>query len=504
MLLLVTIILFSFNSAGLCAGTESSSHRVLTVPTTNFPTVSFAIASAASGDTVFVKNGTYNEQPFTLTKTINLVGENPNGTVVIFHSILSMREVQSPGMILEHINGLFLPFWSDILNIKAHGAAFSNLTIKAEQGGGIVVEGDDTQFIGTYIDCQSISGSGNRAQIINNTITGKLDLSGSNLNLAGNNCSHAIILGGSNVTVIHNQVGSKIECHRGCFNVVADNTVGHGVTSYSDYVQGNIKVGSFCVVIGNNVSSPDGGALQLEGNGSLVAKNVFTGGILVNGSNSTVVSNKVGWLNLQGCSNIFCANTVAGYNETRKSATYTPSSAPYAISLGTPYNSVLYGDSIIITENNTFFKNNFLGTTQLRMWAGAENNSFCYDGRGNYWIDYQGTDGDGDGIGDSAYHMDARNRDYEVITNSSFSDDYPLMAPFNRTLHVQLPNWAQTVLPWYLQSNQPSSASSQYISVVLAVALVLLIIGVLISLAVLKKRRLRSHQKLKPVTALSR
>ena len=477
--LLVTIIFFSFNSVDLCAGTDSSSHRVLTVPTTSFPTLSSAIASASSGDTVFVKNGTYNEQPLTLTKTVNIVGENPNGTVVIFHSILTMKEVQSPGMIAAHINGLFLPFWSDILNITAAGAAFSNLALKAEQGGGIVVDGDDTQFIGTYIDCDSISGLGNRAQIINNTITGRVGLSGSNLTLAGNDCGHAIILGGSNNTVVRNRVGSQIECYHGSFNIVADNTVGYWV-----------KVGSFSVVIGNNVSSGADGGLWLEGSGSFVAKNSFTGGISVNGSNSNIISNSAGWLNIQGSNNIFCADAVAGYNQTSKSAIkYTTSSAPYAISLGTPYNSVLYGNPVIITENNTFFKNNFLGNTQLRIWAGAENNSFWHDGQGNYWSDYQGSDANGDGVGDSAYHLDARDRDFEVITNSSVSDDYPLMAPFNGTVRIQLPDWAQTVLPWYsVESDQLASDNSQ-VNLVIYIATALIAIGAMAAVFFVSKKR---------------
>jgi nitrous oxidase accessory protein NosD len=488
MLLLFTIIFLSPNSAVFCAGTEPCSHRVLTVPTINFPTVSSAIASASSGDTVFIKNGTYNEQPFTLTKAINLVGENPNGTVLIFHSILSMREVQSPGMIAAHINGLFLPFWSDILNITAHGATFSNLTIKAEQGGGIVVQGDDTQFIGNYIGCDSISGSGSRAQIINNTIACRLDMSGSNITVTGNNCVYAVILGGSNNTVVRNRVGSEIECFYGCFNIVADNTVGYGVTSYSDYMQGNIKVGSFSVVIGNNVFSPAGGGLWLEGNGSLVAKNVFNGGIFVNGSNNTLINNDLGWLNIQGNGNIFCANTVTGYNKTSQSGTmYTPTNAPYAVSLGTSYNNVLYGSPVIQSENNTFYNNNFLGNTTIRLWNGTGTNYFSYAGCGNFWSDYQGFDANGDGLGDLAYLLDTRDRNYIPIANSSLSDDYPLTAPFNGVVSLQLPIWAQTILPWY---DQTSTEPSQHNPVIyIAAVLVSFAIGAgLITHFVLKKR----------------
>ena len=40
---------------------------------------------------------------------------------------------------------------------------------------------------------------------------------------------------------------------------------------------------------------------------------------------------------------------------------------------------------------------------------------------GNYWNDYEGTDADGDGIGNTHYSIDL---------DSDESDDYPLMKPF--------------------------------------------------------------------------
>ena len=52
---------------------------------------------------------------------------------------------------------------------------------------------------------------------------------------------------------------------------------------------------------------------------------------------------------------------------------------------------------------------------------------YTYDGNaytnylGNYWDDYEGTDAEGDGIGDTHYSIDSEKDE---------SDDYPLMKPF--------------------------------------------------------------------------
>lgn len=61
--------------------------------------------------------------------------------------------------------------------------------------------------------------------------------------------------------------------------------------------------------------------------------------------------------------------------------------------------------------------------------------SFDNGTRGNYWSDYNGTDSNGDGIGDTPYLIDANRTDF-----------YPLIAPFNITTAPNLmPNWAQNL-----------------------------------------------------------
>jgi hypothetical protein len=73
----------------------------------------------------------------------------------------------------------------------------------------------------------------------------------------------------------------------------------------------------------------------------------------------------------------------------------------------------------VSSSNNRFWHNTFLDNSQQVLAQTVENANVWDDGyEGNYWSDYNGTDSDGDGIGDISYVIDASNQ-----------DNYPLMNP---------------------------------------------------------------------------
>jgi parallel beta-helix repeat protein len=82
------------------------------------------------------------------------------------------------------------------------------------------------------------------------------------------------------------------------------------------------------------------------------------------------------------------------------------------------------------SSGNTFFHNNFDNTRNFYDsgfdhygYSHLSTNAWDNGEEGNFWSDYNGTDADGDGIGDTPYNLELRNQ-----------DRYPLMKPWEPKL----------------------------------------------------------------------
>ena len=88
------------------------------------------------------------------------------------------------------------------------------------------------------------------------------------------------------------------------------------------------------------------------------------------------------------------------------------------------------GITIGSSENNIIYRNNLVNNTQNVIIEGSPSllsNVWDRDKEGNYWSNYNGTDSDGDGIGNTPYVIDEYNQ-----------DNYPLMEP---TVIPKFPSW---------------------------------------------------------------
>jgi parallel beta-helix repeat protein len=94
------------------------------------------------------------------------------------------------------------------------------------------------------------------------------------------------------------------------------------------------------------------------------------------------------------------------------------------------------------SSSNTFYHNNFDNTKNVYD-SGFEYSVYLSinawdDGReGNFWSDYNGTDADGDGVGDTPYNVESRNQDHYPLMESWEPDTAPpsisMISPENRT-----------------------------------------------------------------------
>jgi parallel beta-helix repeat protein len=139
------------------------------------------------------------------------------------------------------------------------------------------------------------------------------------------------------------------------------------------------------------------------------------------GSNNVIFENKItgNWfmgINLCGSSNFIFDNYIANNIDS------VHEKNGFGISLGGANNNTFYRNTLI----NNSYNFRILEPSYINYWDnGLE---------GNFWDGYNGSDNNGDGIGDTSYIIDENNQ-----------DNYPIM---NYATIPEFPSWA--ILPLFL------------------------------------------------------
>jgi parallel beta-helix repeat protein len=237
----------------------------------------------------------------------------------------------------------------------------------------------------------------------NNTLTGN--------NVSNNNEEGIILSSSSNNIITGNNVSSN-----GVFPLSSN---GVGIYLYSS---------SNNTITGNNVNS--NGVCFLSCNGAGIALTLSSNNTIT-GNNAC--NNKDSGISLWYSSN----NTITGNNACNNNGNgfwIWFFSNNNTITGNNVNNNSINGIGLSFSSNNHIYLNNFISNTDNvysnnlnNIWNSTEEMTYTYDGTtyesyiGNYWDDYEGTDAEGDGIGDTYYSIDPE---------SDESDEYPLMKPF--------------------------------------------------------------------------
>jgi parallel beta-helix repeat protein len=398
----------------------------------DYATIQEAVNGAGEGDVVFVRSGTYHENVF-INKSLSLIGENKSNTSIIGDSELNETAVFvcHDGVAIRDFtvkansSSEFSGGGTHLFNVRHCNVSNCNfviigLGIIPFDGYGVWLYGSSENTVkDNQIDCTYIHRSyGLRLQdspcnsIVGNTITKSnygivLDSSIGN-NLTGNhvldNFGGINVLSSNNNSMICNNIaitgssrfttgltGYGISLTSSSNNIIESNTI----KNYSDGVQ--IKSSSyFNLLEANTIADCDYCGIELEDDAS----------------HNRFVGNRIEG-NQHGLTIRFSSNNTVDFNNLMNNG------------VGTGFDR---------SSNNTIRQNNFINNT-IDVYDYSEDfdespsvNSWDDGVTGNYWSNYNGTDNDGDGIGETPY-----------IINENNQDNYPLIEP---VIIPEFPNWA--------------------------------------------------------------
>ena len=215
--------------------------------------------------------------------------------------------------------------------------------------------------------------------------------------------------------------GSAIVCN-GTNNMVRGNTVtGGGVGN----IDGSIAiVGSLNVISDNKIEDLLPITID-EADSNIIARNNITG---------PAYQGSEGIALFRDCSNnLIFGNNITGFvNQAIRTV--------FSCSDNTFYGNFMANNGFAITlqegaVNNTFYGNTFTANScKIHIDDGVKGTLWDNGTIGNYWGDYNGTDGNRDGIGDVPYTVNGYKWDTDVNGFASFisgQDNYPLMEPYD-------------------------------------------------------------------------
>jgi len=429
----------------------------------DFSTIQEAIddIDTLDGHTILVDAGTYYEH-VVVNKSISLVGENRITTIIDGGGVGNVTEVRVDNVAIKGFT------------IKDSGTTWPNGGIALDNVKNCFISGNIATGNRRGIELFGASRNNISGNILTNNLEGIMLSKSSNNNIAGNKItgSHIGFSHGDslNNTILRNNITNNwlgIELWYSSKNVIQENNITenteHGIQlirSFNNTLRGNriadslynFDVSGNPAELVNDVDSSntvddkpiyywinkadmtvpiDAGYVALINCTCITVENLtltrnYEGLLLASTTNSTITKNNItnNWYGtelLVSTSNSICGNNITNnqhgiWLENCSNITITENN------ITNNHGAV----GLCEASDNRFYHNNFIENIGLivipigdyepskNVWDDG------YPSGGNYWSDYNGTDNDWDGIGDTSYFIDEHN-----------ADRYPLMHPWS-------------------------------------------------------------------------
>ncbi len=438
--------------------------NTITVPD-DYSSIQAAINAANAGDIVYVRNGTYYEL-VEVNKTISLVGENKDATVIDGNgipniSVLSIYDVSNATIqdltVQNGTAGLFLgnANYTKLRNISLRSnqqniilfdpLSLQNTTEDIDESN--TVDGKPVYFWINRENGQIPSDAGYVALInCNNVTVQEPALTKDGIVLI--NVKDCLI---ENATITETQTPLQTIGANNCTirnSLFNNSTSGVGLWNFNqssftnniitNVTQGDAVIlgGSFSTISENTILNNNRGygGLHVMGDHNMIIANKILNnsfGIKIDHSyNNNVSSNQIE-MNFFSQLELFNSsfNSISG---NRIVGNMSGSSIQYEMGINLNYysdnNTIVenliegnyYGIEIMQANNNSFFHNNIVNN-EIEAYTVQASNVWDngYPSGGNHWGDYTGIDKNHDGIGDTPYEVPNDNM-----------DNYPLMNPY--------------------------------------------------------------------------
>ena len=359
-----------------------------------YQNITSALTYASSGDTIFIHNGTYREQ-ILIAQSVTLQGENKHGTIIDGNLTGDVIKITATNIKITECTIQNSSSTSNGINI----ASSSNITINHT-----IIKNNN---IGIYLYASTNCTLTNN-QILNNNIGIRISGSESNI-LKDNNISLSNNMGihatDSHNTLIQNNTITNngdfgISLIASTENTITNNNISIN-TKYATYL---FQSHNNTITKNNITSNKDFGIwLSQSHNNTITENNIFSnerfGIYLTNSTNNAITENNI-QKNIQ-------LGIRLDYSDNN------------AIQKNSILENQVRGVILYYSNNNSFTHNNFIKNKEQLSNINSTN-SFDNGFEGNYWNNYNGTDKNQDGIGDTPHIIDENNQ-----------DNHPLMGPFS-------------------------------------------------------------------------